>query len=296
MEYAQDYLEIKKQLFELIEISNKSIKTKTLKINQELASLQKGNNLILFESTMLYLIIYIKLVKELIEKIDGLSFRTNVTLVTEVSSQLRNNNTINPKHKRNRSNKAGESKINIQNLVINKKVQIGKNFSKLNISNISTSPNKSINYQIDQNYHPLMRNISNFHPKKNASIIKMRIYSKNKTNTNLTDTNMPEKNNSNNKSTIRDNQSHGTFNQEDLDKSNGTISQILNKTSDQKLKKNPTGLKTSETNNDVRKLSIMDIPSIDMKDISLKNKNKKTMRNYLYSKNQKFYYVLAKEK
>lgn len=51
MEYPKDYLEIKKQLFELIEISNKSIKTKTLKINQELASLQKGNNLILFEST-----------------------------------------------------------------------------------------------------------------------------------------------------------------------------------------------------------------------------------------------------
>lgn len=52
MEYPQDFLEIKKQLFDLVEISNKSIEIRTTRINQELACLQKGNNLIYLKGTI----------------------------------------------------------------------------------------------------------------------------------------------------------------------------------------------------------------------------------------------------
>lgn len=123
----------------------------------------------------------------------------------------------------------------------------------------------------------------------------MRIFSKNKAKESYTHSETPLTGKIDNKTVNSDNSN--TLNHEDIDKSNKVFSQNQGQ-----KKANATKfdivLKTSKSINDVRKFSIMDIPSIDMKELSLKNKkkNQKSMRNYLYSKSQKLHYFLAKQK
>ena len=120
MDSPSDLIELKRQLFDYFELSQKNINQKINLITNELDSLKKENEMICSKCKMIF------------EKLETYSESLNGTILSDVSQlssiQKKEIYSINKKNK--------SSKINIHNLVINKKVQIAKQFSKTKIISI----------------------------------------------------------------------------------------------------------------------------------------------------------------
>ena len=249
MDSPSDLIELKRQLFDYFELSQKNINKKINLITNELESLRKENEMICSKCKMVF------------EKLETYSESLNGTILSDVSqlSSIQKKE-IYSIHKKNKS-----SKINIHNLVINKKVQIAKQFSKMKINTLSNCPSE----QHNRTFNTIQTNSKEKSPiigKKTPT--KYRINSKNRN-------------------------SHSFLNASQL----ATNSNSLNN----KLQK---GLKIKKNNsiNDIRKLSIIDIPSINTlinktesnSDPSKKKPIKKnSLFDYLYQKDQKLYLILA---
>ena len=255
MDSPSDLIELKRQLFDYFELSQKNINQKINLITNELDSLKKENEMICSKCKLIF------------EKLETYSESLNGTILSDVSQlssiQKKEIYSINKKNK--------SSKINIHNLVINKKVQIAKQFSKTKINSLSNCPSEK---------HNSTFNTIQASSKEKSPIIgkktptKYRIHSKNRN-------------------------SHSFLNASQLTtNSNSLHNKMLMNT---KLQK---GLKIKKNNsiNDIRKLSIIDIPSINtlinttecISDTSKKKPIKKnSLFDYLYQKDQKLYLILA---
>ena len=243
MDSPCDITELRKQLAECLDSSQKKINKKITLITEELESIKKENEIMTSK------------VKVLFEKIDNYQESLNGTVLSEViQPSCLTKKAVTPIPKHNSS-----SKINIQNLVINKRVQIGKNFSKLKINNFHTTANVS----------PDRINRSFYQRKKTPT--KIQINSKNKYNS-LTPT------------------PANSFKVSHHIHSKSIIESKNNKKVD---------LKKNNSISDIRKLSIIDIPCINPLDNNTevrdeKKKKKNSIFDYLFQKNQKLLLILAK--
>lgn len=246
MDSPCDINEIRKQLAECIESSQKKMNKKITMINEQLESIKKENEIMTSK------------VKVLFDKLDNYQESLNGTVLSDViqpSSLPKKVVTPVPKHK-------SSSKINIQNLVINKRVQIGKNFSNLKINNFHTAANAS----------PDRINHSFYNRKKTPT--KIQINSKNKFNS-LTPT--PA-----NGFKVSSHHTHSKS--------------IIESKNNKKIV-----LKKNNSISDIRKLSIIDIPCINALDGNNntevrdeKKKKKNSIFDYLFQKDQKLLLILAK--
>lgn len=240
MDTSFDLTEIKKQVFEFLELSQKTISTKIFSISKELDSLKKENEFI------------IQKCKAIFDKVECYPESLNNTFLSEVSR------ITNPKkqelHKRVLTNKS--SKISIHNLVINKKVQIGKTFSKLRIGN-SITPVKSAN--TSQNIRKSTSPNESKTSLHQAKIAHARM----------------------------------NFKKKDIINANGAKKKGLNIAKDKVSPENGKTIQKNNIINDIRKFSIIDIPG----DIQQKKKEKQSqMIDFIFGKEQKLMYILAKSK
>ena len=231
METPTNTNKFKRKVIHYLEISQKNIKNKVNLIMSELSSLIKENEVITSKC---------KMIIDKIENYDSL----NGTFLSDISKKSKNS----------------PSKINIENLVINKKVQIGKHFSHLKINSIRTiTPNR-----VNRSAINTKSNDTKSIKEEKKTPTKYKIKSHNKTGSfAINSSHVPNK----------------------LPLRNNLQKQL-------KLKKNNTITES-------RKLSIIDIPSIN----SLISKNEITKSNntskhnsifdYLGQKNQKLFLVLS---
>ena len=229
METPTNTNEFKRKVIHYLEISQKNIKNKVNLIMSELSSLIKENEVITSKCKMLI---------DKIENYDSL----NGTFLSDI-----------------KKSKNSPSKINIENLVINKKVQIGKHFSHLKINSIRTITPNRVNRSAINTKSNDTKSI------KEEKKTKYKITSHNKT---------------------------GSF----VINSSHVPSKLPVRNFHKQLK-----LKKNNTITDSRKLSIIDIPSINS--LISKNETEITKSNepskhnsifdYLGQKNQKLFLVLS---
>ena len=246
MDSSCEINEIRKQITDYLESTQKKTNKKISVITEELDSLKMENEIMTTK------------IKILLEKLDNYQESLNGTVLSDViqpTSFPKKVITPIPKHK-------SSSKINIQNLVINKRVQIGKNFSKLKINNFHTTANVS----------PTRNNYSFYNRKKTPT--KIQINSKNL---------------------------YKSFTPTPINAINVTTHHTHSKSIIESKNNKKIVLKKNNSISDIRKLSIIDIPSINALDITNntevrdeKKKKKNSLFDYLYQKEQKLLLILAK--
>jgi hypothetical protein len=257
MDLSSDIGEMKRQMLEYINQSHKHFALALYQITSDINKLKNENE------------IFFKKCKQFFDKIDPFQLQDNLnnTLLSDVSqiSSIKKENF--PPKTRNNST----SKINIQNLVINKKVQIAKNFSKLRINTINSTNNIS--------------------PEKMPCCSHKTISSTTSHNTSInTGTRVKTPNR------IRID-SKSKLSPKKVKPTNQNSSTIINtNTSIIKPKKiqmsNNLNTKNSLNLYDNRKLSIVDIPSINA--LIPGGQKRDSSFEYLYGNNQKILLILAK--
>ena len=284
MDIYNDINDIKRHVIEYVEQSHKHVELSLVQIVNEVNKLKNENEMLLSKC------------KKFFNKIEPIQIHENLngTFLSDVS-QL---STIKKEHspiKTRYSNAA--SKINIQNLVINKKVQISKNFSKLRINTITNTNSNIIptkhNYTTNQhnNNKSISPNTSFTNNNNNniSSSSKYRIKTPNriridtKPKTKLNKANYTTHNNNNNNSSSNCNSNTNIIKPK----------RIL-----------PNNIKKTNSINDIRKLSIVDIPFINGiipntqhhidSNTFIINKKRDNSIDYLYSNKQKAFLILAK--
>ena len=246
MDSPCDINEIRRQITEYLESNQKKTNKKISLITEELDSIKKENEIMTTK------------IKSLLEKLDNYQESLNGTVLSDViqpTSFPKKVITPIPKHK-------SSSKISIQNLVINKRVQIGKNFSKLKINNFHTAANVS----------PDRNNRSFYNRKKTPT--KIQINSKNM---------------------------YKSLTPTPINAFNVTTHHTHSKSIIQSKNNKKIVLKKNNSISDIRKLSIIDIPCINALDVTSntelrdeKKKKKNSLFDYLYQKDQKLLLILAK--
>lgn len=215
------------------------------------------------------------------ERFENFSESLNGTILSDItqisSTQKKDVKPIRAKHK-------SSSKISIQNLVIHKKVQIGKQVSKVRINSISnTSPDKN-NKSFNTIHTSKEKNQSISNPRKTPTKIRINSKKKSSLNSSYINTDGP-------RVITTTNTSNHNFGKSILfGKSHNKL----------KIKKNNSinGI------NDIRKLSIIDIPSINTssnpqigkKAPNNQKRKKNSIFDFLYQKDQKLLLILAKSK
>ena len=285
MDIYNDINDIKRHVIEYVEQSHKHVELSLVQIVNEVNKLKNENEMLLSKC------------KKFFNKIEPIQIHENLngTFLSDVS-QL---STIKKEHspiKTRYSNAA--SKINIQNLVINKKVQISKNFSKLRINTITNTNSNIIptkhNYTTNQHSNnkstsPNTSFSNNNNNNNNSSSSKYRIKTPNriridtKPKTKLNKANYTTHNNNNNNSSSNCNSNTNIIKPK----------RIL-----------PNNIKKTNSINDIRKLSIVDIPFINGiipntqhhidSNTFIINKKRDNSIDYLYSNKQKAFLILAK--
>ena len=256
MDLSSDIGEMKRQMLEYINQSHKHFTLTLYQITNDINKLKSENE------------IFFKKCKQFFDKIDPFQLQDNLnnTLLSDVSqiSAIKKEN-FPPKTRNNSS-----SKINIQNLVINKKVQIGKNFSKLRINTINSTSNIS-SEKMPCCSHKTISSTTSHNTSINAGTRvktpnRIRIDSKNKLS--------PKK-------------AKHTLNSSNIINTNSSIIKP------KKIQIN-NNLNTKNSLNiyDNRKLSIVDIPSTNS--LIPGSKKRDSSFEYLYGNNQKILLILAK--
>ena len=281
MDIYNDINDIKRQVVEYVEQTHKHVEMSLVQIVNEVNKLKNENEMLLTKC------------KKFFNKIEPIQIHENLngTFLSDVS-QL---STIKKEHspiKTRHSNAA--SKINIQNLVINKKVQISKNFSKLRINTI-TNTNSNI---IPTKHHYTTTTTNNNQHKSTSP------------NTSFTNNN---NNNSSSKYRIKtpnriridtkpktklNKATYTTHNNNNNNNSNSNTNIIKQK------RMFPNNIQKTNSINDIRKLSIVDIPCINGiipntqhhidSNTFIINKKRDNSFDYLYGNKQKAFLILAK--
>lgn len=241
--------------------------------------MKQENEFIAAKCKTIYLILLLYIGKLFFDKFENYSESLNGTILSDIT-QI--STTQKKEVKPIRANHKSSSKINIQNLVIHKKVQIGKQVSKVRINSISnTSPDKH-----NKSFNTIHATKEKNQPISNTrkTPTKIRINSKVKNNLNSSYIN----NNASRVITTTNTTTNHHF-----------AKSILFGKSHNKLK-----IKKNNSINDIRKLSIIDIPSINTPSNTQIGKNafynqkrkKNSIFDFLYQKDQKLLLILAKSK
>ena len=277
MDIYTDINDIKRQMIEYVEQSHKHVTLSLMQITNEVNKLKSENELLLQRC------------KKYFSKLEPIQIHENLngTFLSEVS-QL---STIKKEHSpiKNRHSNAS-SKINIQNLVINKKVQIAKNFSKLRINTITNT------------HSNISNNITN-------TIIPKGQYSNNQNKSTSPNTSFSTYTNSKHRIKTPNRIRIDTKQKPKLNKPNFIIHNNSHSNTNLSTKPKrilPNNIKTTNSINDIRKLSIVDIPCVNeivpkqqqigiaTSDSNTFIKKRDSLFDYLYGNKQKAFLILAK--